>query len=605
MVRARRGRVRRVIMALLVAALATAALPSAKAQHPTELPTYLNTKPGVAYVGSAACKPCHGDIWESYTRTDMGRSISLADDPAELEKVKEPVSVYDRAIDRYFKVFSSNGQMVQSEYGLDSTGHVAFEHTERIAYAVGAGENGFSYLIDRGGYLFQAPLSYYSKIGKWDLSPAHELGFARPIEEGCISCHAGLPQPVANRAGLYRQPPFQELAIGCEKCHGPGELHVKARLAGNAVPAGGDSTIVNPARLPAWLANNACMYCHEKGDAEALQPGRTYLDFRPGTALDATLAVFRVPLQAGTTDTSPLLNHYFLMILSRCYRASAGGLSCLSCHDPHGQPTAAEAPSYYRKKCLQCHSTGSCSLPLTSRRTTTPPDDCVGCHMPKKSLTSISHSALTDHRIPARPDESYPAEAFRAPNAAIPGLIHLTAAPGKDDVVPPLTLLNAYAQLADDGPAYQAQYRRLLAQVAPAEPSNPVVLSLLARDALTKAQQSSPPNHQGADGKSGAEVEAIDDLTRAVRLGSTWLPDYELLGQLLARAGRFEEAVGILNRGVALAPYSPSLYPLLSACYAGLGNSAAAIKALQDGLKLFPEDASMREMLKKTEPKMH
>src|SRR5271157_2189232 len=243
MVRARRGRVRRVIMTLLVAALATASVPNAKAQHPTELPTYLNTKPGVAYIGSEACKTCHGDIWESYTRT-------------EIEKVKEPVSVYDRTIDRYFKVFTSQGQMYQSEYGLDSNrpsgpggpgghigdvgpaGHVAFEHTERIAYAVGAGENGFSYIIDRGGYLFQAPLSYYSTIGKWDLSPAHELGFTRPIEEGCISCHAGLPQPIANRVGLYRQPPFQELAIGCEKCHGPGELHVKARLAGNAIPAG-------------------------------------------------------------------------------------------------------------------------------------------------------------------------------------------------------------------------------------------------------------------------------------------------------------------------------------------------------------------------------
>ena len=598
------------LVATLVATLAR----RGRALPPADLPTYLNTKPGVVYLGSEACKPCHRDIWQSFTRTDMGRSMCLADVPAAMEKVKESVTVYDRAIDRYFKVFTRNGQMYQSEYGVDPggpsgpggpRGRVAFEHTERIAYAVGAGENGFSYLIERGGYLFQGPLSYYSKIGKWDLSPAHELGFTRPIEEGCISCHAGLPQPVADRPGLYRRPPFQELAIGCEKCHGPGELHVKARLAGDAVPAGGDPTIVNLARLPGWLANNVCMNCHEKGDAEVLQPGKSYLDFRPGTALDATLAVFKVPLQDGTADASPLLNHYFLMIMSRCYRASAGGLSCLSCHDPHGQPKAAEAPSYYREKCLQCHSTGSCSLPLTTRRSTTPPDDCVGCHMPKKNLTSISHSALTDHRIPARSGQPFPAEAFRAPNPALPGLIHLTAVPGKDDSVPPLTLLNVYAELSGEGPAYRAQYRRLLALAASAEPLSPLVLSLLARDAVAGAQQSSQPNQHGQPGKAGAEAEAIDDLTRAIHLGSTWAPDYELLGQLLARAGRFEEAIGVLSRDVALAPYSPSVYPLLSACYAGLGNKEAAIRTLQDGLKLFPEDASIREMLRKDETGTH
>ena len=665
----------------LVAAFVAATMTRAKAQGPAGLPAYLNTKPGVAYVGSEACKTCHPDIWATYSRTDMGRSMSLGNDPAEIQRAIEPVTVYDRTIDRYFKVFTSNGQMYQSEYAVESGGgrvsdrplcpdklvkrteegecfssaarmpdletekpssalageaeappflgaHVAFEQTERIAYAVGAGENGFSYLIDRDGYLFQAPLSYYSKIGKWDLSPAHEMGFTRAIEEACIYCHAGLPQPVANRVGLYRQPAFQDLAIGCEKCHGPGELHVKARLAGEAIRAGGDSTIVNPARLPSWLSDNVCMYCHEKGDTEALQDGQTYLDFRPGTPLDATLAIFKVPLKAGTAEASPLLNHYYLMTLSKCYRSRSGGLSCLSCHDPHVRPSAADAPSYYKRKCLDCHSTGSCSLTLTARRSTIPPDDCVGCHMPKRNLTSILHSALTDHRIPARPGEPFPAEAYRARDSAFPGLIHLTAVPGGDDSVPLLTLLNAYAGLAEAGPVYQAQYRRLLAQAASASPSNPQVLSLLARDALAKDQQASPRSGRDSGfgvrgwqkfteappslssqsgrpawtGKSGGEAEAIDDLTQAIRLGSTWPGDYELLGQLLARAGRFEEAVTVLNRELALAPYSASLYALLGACYAGLGNQEAAIKTLRDGLKLFPADASMREMSQKIAP---
>ena len=111
---------------------------------------------------------------------------------------------------------------------------------------VGTGANGFSYLVQRGDYLFQAPLSFYSKNGSWDLSPAHELGFDRPIVTGCIVCHSGQPQPVANRNGLYRHP-FKELAIGCERCHGPGQLHVEAHTKGTPQGSGADRSIVNPA----------------------------------------------------------------------------------------------------------------------------------------------------------------------------------------------------------------------------------------------------------------------------------------------------------------------------------------------------------------------
>lgn len=553
---------------------------------------YLNTKPGVSYVGSQVCAQCHQAIADSFSQTDMGRSMSLPGSPSQLERVKNPVTVYDKEIDRYFKVFRQGSGIYQSEFALDSSGKMIFDHVEKIAYEVGAGENGFSYLIDRGGFLFQAPLSFYTKTGSWDLSPAHELGFTRPIEEGCIMRHSGRAQPVPNRPGLYRRPPFKELAIGCEDCHGPGELHVEARRRGDPVPPGIDPTVVNPAKLPSRLADNICMFCHEKGDVEVLQPGKTYFDFRPATPLDETLVIFKVPLKAGSTESSPLLNHHFLMLLSKCYGASDGRLSCLSCHDPHHQPSAADGPAYYRKKCLACHSTGSCSLPLSERLASSPPDNCVGCHMPQKSLTQISHSALTDHRIPARPDEPYPAEAFHALDAASPGLIRLTAMAAENDTIPPVTLLKAYAELAAQDPAYTAQFRRLLTQVTAAERNDPQVLSMLARDEL-------------AENKPGVESEATEQLTEAIQLGSAWTPDYELLGALLARMGRVKEAASVLEHGIALEPYTPSFYPLLSSCYLVLGNREAAVENLKQGLNLFPEDNAMRDLQRKIESGNH
>jgi len=67
-------------------------------------------------------------------------------------------------------------------------------------------------------------------------------------------------------------------------------------------------------------------------------------------------------------------------------------------------------------------------LPLEVRLRNTPPDDCSGCHMPKRDANEIQHSvALTDHRIPALKGEPYPDSGFRETGANTPGLIHLNA----------------------------------------------------------------------------------------------------------------------------------------------------------------------------------
>jgi len=557
-------------------------------RHPEEAaPQYLNTRPGVNFVGSEACASCHKEIFDQFSKTGMGRSMSLPGALSQLEKVPKPVAVYDKQIDRYFEVFRQGSSLYQSEYALDSVGRDVFRHTEEIAFVVGTGENGFSYLVQRGDYLFQAPLSFYSATGSWDLSPAHELGFDRPIVGGCVFCHSGQPQPVFNRNGLYRRPPFRELAIGCERCHGPGQLHVEARTAGALVQGNIDLSIVNPARLPGWLADNICMQCHELGDARVLQPGKDFLDFRPGAPLNETLALFKAPMRRGRGTESPLLNHYYLMTLAKCYRASRGAMACITCHNPHQQPSPEKSADYYRQKCFRCHTNGSCALPLTTRLRESPPNNCVGCHMPKESVRPISHSVLTDHRIVISGDEPYPDAAFENPGSA--ALIHLNAEPGKDQSrVPALTMLLAYGELRDIDSAYEQRYAELLEQVGRTAKDSVEVLDLLARRELENPAR---PN----------SAEAIQELSRAVQLGSTWPLDYDLLGLLLERAGRFPEAISVLERGIALDPYMSSSYTTLAACYRSTRRRNEADQTLQEGLKLFPGDPEMRSLLRNLE----
>ena len=80
-------------------------------------------------------------------------------------------------------------------------------------------------------------------------------------------------------------------------------------------------------------------------------PEKTIAISSPVLPLDDTLAIFMVPPRRDSPQTD-LLEHYFSMTLSKCYRSSGGRLSCITCHDPHVEPAKQDAPAYYRAKCL-------------------------------------------------------------------------------------------------------------------------------------------------------------------------------------------------------------------------------------------------------------
>jgi hypothetical protein len=521
----------------------------------------------------------------------------LPSEPSELGRAASSTTVYDGQFRLYFQVYRQGLDLLQSEYQLDAQGKEVFRHTEKIEYVIGSGAQGTGYVTRRGNYLFEAPLSYYTHAQSWGLSPGYEsnnYGFSRPILAECIACHSGRPQPVPNAYGLYHEPPFFELAVGCENCHGPGELHVKERMAGAPIPTDGtDRSIVNPAKLPNWLANNICMSCHQTGEVRVLKPGLSYTDYRPGTPLDQTLTIFRVPLKPDALPQSDLLEHYFSMVLSKCYRASNGRLTCLSCHDPHVEPSSEEAPAAYRARCLSCHEDTSCGLPLPSRLRQTPPNDCAGCHLPKREVKGIEHAALTNHRIVIRSDEPYPDVAFHMTMPRAPDLIHLSAVPGRErDPVAPLALLAVYRTLVREGHGeYQKSFSIVLDRLMKTDPENIAVLSALAQRSLA------------ANTPEGT-AQAIQYLAKALRKGSTAPEDYIELAELYARSNRTQDAIEILERGISLAPYTRDFYESLAVRYVSLNQYGKALEVIQKGLEVFPEDALLRILLRKSKSVM-
>jgi len=517
----------------------------------------------------------------------MGRSMSLVT-PEFLEQIPPSPSIFDSRLNRHFEVAVHDGNLYQSDFEVDPSGATIFRESRKIEWIIGAGANGLGGLVSRDDFLYEAPLSYYSKTRTWALSPGYEFGdygFNRPILPACISCHSGMPRPIPGGNGRFLEPPFQELAIGCENCHGPGAAHVHEMGEGDSGPATANHSIMNPANLTPRLADNICMSCHQTGDARVLKPGKNYRDFRPGTALDDVMSILMVPPKRDAPPQADLLQHYFSMTLSKCYRSSAGRLSCITCHDPHVQPVRDEAPAYYRQKCLSCHKETSCAVPLAIRQRKNPPDDCASCHMPKRDITVISHSSLTNHRIIATAEEPFPDETFHLATAQLPDLVHLNAAPDRKNSTPSLlTMLGAYAQLIEQYPQYRARYRQVGKQLETSDPDNVIVLEALADGALAQ---------DTAQGSS----DALRYLDRAIQNGADSPADFERVATLLVAAGRAADAVKPLQLGIRLAPYDVTLYRQLAGVYLTLDRASDQAAILRQANQIFPQDATIRKLL--------
>jgi Flp pilus assembly protein TadD len=273
-----------------------------------------------------------------------------------------------------------------------------YSQTEQLRYAFGSGAHGQTYVLVReGGYFFEAPVTWYRELDGLSMSPGYEDAghsrFARPVTHDCVFCHTGSSRPIAGSQNRYdEQRPFDEIAIGCERCHGPGHDHVQG-----SAQAG---SIINPAKLGTESAA-VCFQCHRsEGEIiSVLRPGRSWHDFRPGTPL----ADFIQQFDASTGEKAHAGLHFggkFTQLhASRCYQESGGKLQCISCHSVHSRPDPQSRALYYRQKCLECHQLADCGMPVAVRIEANPEDSCYRCHMPETRPVEIRHATITDHRI--------------------------------------------------------------------------------------------------------------------------------------------------------------------------------------------------------------
>lgn len=544
---------------------------SAPARRTDTAPSpFRNVKPGMKPVGDAACAGCHAEIADAYHRHPMARDLTRPKGPLPGERYTADAGNPFEKFKCRFQVEHPGGRTVHHVATPSGQGRA-----DEVAFAVGSGARGRSYVIERDGYLLQSPISWYTETGVWDLSP----GFSRtdfgglPVEPDCLFCHTNGADPVEGTVNRYRNP-RAVAAVGCERCHGPGELHVEHHTSGGAATRP-DYTIVNPKHLEPSLREAVCQQCHFTSSYRIPRWDRAPFDYRPGLPLQDYWTLFSSPPELD--DNHRHGNRVEQMSVSRCFRASAGAMGCTSCHDPHAVPDPGATVAFYRDRCLRCHADRGCGLAPDVRRQRVPSDSCATCHMPRQGSKKAAHVSETDHRILRRPDPSSPPPrpVTIGPRQDLLLPFHLgLPGPSADEVLQDLG--EALVKVVEYHPALREHAARQ-------------AISILNR-AVTTRPDSVPARRARAKlmrllGRPGLAMEDYR-VAEAVAPGSE---------SLLAEAGEaagdlkaWSAAEGYWARAAAINPQSATYRERLAEVLSHLGRSAEAGRAAREALRLDP-----------------
>ena len=312
------------------------------------------------YVGSQACEKCHESIYQRWKKTPMANVVR---DPR-----SDPHAFLPDIATNTIAPFKAD--------------QVAFVYGSlwKQRYFTRVGDNLYPMPVqwDVGNRKW-LPYHVPTKGADWwaSLYPADNMH--RPTGPTCDGCHSV-------GYDIHTHQPA-EWNVGCERCHGPGSLHVLHPTRGN---------IVNPAHFDAIAETDTCIQCHSQGRPPKGAIEGHYYDWPVGYQVGLRLRDYwkLEDCSLGQTDF-----YYFPdctahknrmqgndFVQSVMYRHQ---ITCSSCHDAHGTHNYAELIKPANEICLDCHGPMSADGPHTAtleehthHKAGSAGSQCVACHMP-------------------------------------------------------------------------------------------------------------------------------------------------------------------------------------------------------------------------------
>jgi predicted CXXCH cytochrome family protein len=316
------------------------------------------------YVGSQACASCHQEIYARWRKTRMANIVR---DPKarpdaiipDLSK-PDPLVTFTKADiafvygshwkQRYFKKSGDTYVPLPAQWDI--------EHKKWLKYHVADNQD------------------WWAK----DYPDPKGDNSARPTGPTCDGCHS------VNYNIETKQ--VSEWNVGCEQCHGAGSDHVANPKLHN---------ILNPARQDYVHASDTCIQCHSQGQPLSNPIQGKYYDWPVGYHAGLKLSDYWkledhklgetsfTHFADGTAHKNRMQGNDFVQSLMY-----TRGVTCFSCHDPHGSDNDAMLRKPADQVCGTCHSLNSQNGPHaasleehTHHKAGSPGSQCVACHMPK------------------------------------------------------------------------------------------------------------------------------------------------------------------------------------------------------------------------------
>jgi predicted CXXCH cytochrome family protein len=341
---------------------------------------------GARFVGSAACQRCHAEIYQRWQKTRMANVVR---DPRSHPQAVAP------DLGKADPLLTFTREQIAFVYGS--------KWKQRYFTRIG---DDFFPLPAQWDFAHRVWRPYFVKSGTdwWEkYYPPDNL--KRPTGPLCDGCHS-VNYDIATKA-------VTEWNVGCERCHGPGSLHLA-----NPVRA----TIVNPGRLDYVDANDVCISCHSQGRPLTNPIAGKYYDWPVGFQIGKHLSEFwqleehRAGVESfthyadGTAHKNRMQGNDFIQSLMY-----TRGVTCFSCHDVHGTPNDALLIAPGGKVCLNCHGPNAANGPHapsieahTHHRAGSAGSDCIACHMPaiQQTIADVNVHAHTFRFITPAQTES-------------------------------------------------------------------------------------------------------------------------------------------------------------------------------------------------------
>lgn len=344
---------------------------------------------GTDYAGSESCIQCH------QTQYDMALKSShfKATAPAILGNV---LGNFDKG-DHVF-IYDKNTKLVMEQRN-DSLYQVLYKNgkeveAHRFEIVFGA-KHAQTSVYWRDNNTYELPLSYYNSVNRWATSPgfpADKPYFDRMVMKDCYSCHASnissrnVNQNSAEKNFLSMD--VEDIVdrktivygIDCERCHGPAKKHAEFHLKNPNIKVA--NSIVSLKSLNTQQKLDACALCHAGNDGMKI---KSRFDFKPGDNLSEFYRSTKSITDTATFDVHG--NQFRLMSQSKCFIKSEK-MDCITCHNPH--ENASKNLASYSKICMSCHQDFKHNeTTLKTMSGSLLANNCVECHMPKKSSGAI------------------------------------------------------------------------------------------------------------------------------------------------------------------------------------------------------------------------